>query len=140
MLSPKRSSRSLLCVLFVLCACNRSSPDEAKIVGVWQSTYIEGVGHMTFTPDHKVTDAAPPVNTDGRNIPNDQFVVVTAGTWRLEGKELITEIDNKPLLAMYDPSSRHRPAFEKKVERRKIVELNHERMVFDDHLSLDRVK
>ena len=117
------------------------SSTEQKIVGAWSWTYIEGVGRIIFSADHKVRAGFPPEDKDGRKIGDDEFDIVEAGTWRLEGKVLVTEMDNRPLINMLehlDPSNR--PALEKKVERRKIVKIDDNKIVFDDGYSFDRVK
>lgn len=120
---------------------NQLSPTELKIVGAWSWTYIEGVGRIIFTVDHKVRAGFPPDDKDGRRIGDDEFDIVQAGTWRLEGEILITEMDNSPLINILehlDPSNR--PALEKKVERRKIVKIDGNKIVFDNGSSYDRVK
>lgn len=117
------------------------SPTEPKIVGAWSWTYIEGVGRIIFTADHKVSVGFPPDNKDGRRAGDDEFDIVQAGTWRLEGEVLVTEMDNTPLINILqhlDPSNR--PALEKKVERRKIIKIDVNRIVFDNGYSFDRVK
>ncbi len=117
------------------------SPTEQKIVGAWSWTYIEGVGRIVFTADHEVREGFPPDDKDGRKIGDDEFDIVWAGTWRLEGKVLITEMNNRPLIKLIehlDPSNR--PALKKKVERRKIVKIDANKMVFDNGYSFDRVE
>src|SRR6267143_2193365 len=130
------------CAVLLLVTCqNRLSPTEQKIVGAWSWTYIEGVGRVVFTADHKVWTGFPPDEKDGRKIGNDEFDIVWNGMWRLEGTMLITEMDNRPLIQTIerlDPSNR--PALEKKVERRKIVKIDGNKMVFDNGYSFDRVK
>jgi TPR repeat protein len=119
---------------------NQLSPTEQKIVGAWSWTYIEGVGRIVFAADHKVRVGFPPDDKDGRTADDDEFDIVQAGTWRLEGDVLITEMDNRPLIDILehlDPSNR--PALEKKVERRKIVKVDGNKIVFDDGYSFDRV-
>jgi hypothetical protein len=131
-----------VCVSLLLIASQqRLSPTEQKIVGAWSWTYIEGVGRIIFTADHKVREGFPPDEKDGRKIGNDEFDIVRAGTWRLEGDVLITKMDNRPLIRIIerlDPSNI--PALEKKVERRKIVKIDGNKIVFDNGHSLDRVK
>lgn len=119
---------------------NQLSSTEQKIVGAWSWTYIEGVGRIIFTTDHKVRAGFPPDDKDGRKIGDEEFDIFEAGTWRVEGDVLITEMDNRPLIKIMeslDPSNR--PAFEKKVLRRQIVRIDGNKMIFDDGYSYDRV-
>ena len=120
---------------------------EQKIVGAWSWTYIEGQGRMVFTADHKVKEGFPPEESPGRPLRDDDFMYLQAGTWRLEGDVLVTELDNSPYIAWYDRTfkdeseemrQRSRPKLEKKVERQKIVKIDSEKMVFADGYSLDR--
>jgi hypothetical protein len=132
---------SVCASLALIASQHRLSTEEQKIVGPWSWTYIEGVGRVIFTADHKVTKGFPPDDKDGRKIRDDEFDILWAGTWRLEGNVLVTEMNNKPLIQIMsklDPSTC--PALEKKVERRKIVNINNKKMIFDNGHSLDRVK
>jgi hypothetical protein len=129
-----------LCVSLILGACTRPSAMEQKMIGAWSWTYIEGVGRMIFSPDHTVTVGFPPDDKDGRKINDNEFEIVQAGTWRLEGDVLVTETDNKPLrrrLEHLSPSEV--PALEEKRERKKIISIDDKIMKFDDGSSLDRV-
>jgi hypothetical protein len=129
-----------------MCACvlliasqQRLSSRERQVVGAWSWTYIEGVGRIIFTADHKVRKGFPPDDKDGRRIGDDEFDIVWAGPWRLEDDVLITEMDNRPLLKIMerlDPNSR--PRLERKVERRKLVQIDANKMIFDNLQSLDR--
>ena len=102
---------------------------------------------MVFTADHKVKEGFPPEESPGRPLRDDDFMYLQAGTWRLEGDVLVTELDNSPYIAWYDRTfkdeseemrHRSRPKPEKKVERQKIVKIDSEKMVFADGYSLDR--
>lgn len=109
-------------------------------MGDWSWTFIEGVGRITFTSDHKVTEGFPPDDKDGRTIRTEEFDIVRAGSWRLEGDVLITEMNNTPLIKIMERlDPRNRPPFEAKVERRRIVKIDDQNMVFDDGYSLARV-
>ena len=128
----------------------RLSATEKKIAGAWSWTYLEGVGRMVFTADHRVKEGFPP---DDRNRPamrDSDFTYLLSGTWRLEGDVLVTEIDNhllldrfsrRPLLhkVLFLPPSSHKPEVEKKTKRDKIVRLDDEKMMFEDGHWLDRV-
>jgi hypothetical protein len=135
-------------VIAVFTGCGDSRPTEKKIVGAWSWTYIEGVGRMVFTADHKVKEGFPPEDKDGRHLPDDQFEYYESGTWRLEGDVLVTEMDNQLFIDMYDKlmgnrsdesSRRHRPVFKKEIQRQKIVKIDSKQMVFEKG-ALDRVR
>src|SRR5437588_10800041 len=129
----------------------RLSATEKKIAGAWSWTYLEGVGRMVFTADHRVKEGFP---LDDRNRPAmlaSDFTYLLSGTWRVEGDVLVTEIDNhlflgrfsrRPLLhkVLFLPPSSYKPEFEKKTKRDKIVRLDEEKMMFEDGHWLDRVK
>ena len=119
---------------------NQLSPTEQRIVGAWSWTYIEGVGRIIFTSDHKLRIGFPPALKDGRKIGDHEFDIVQSGVWRLDGDALVTEIDNTPLIRIIeqlDPSNI--PALEKTVERRRIVKIDSKEIVFDDGSSFQRV-
>ncbi len=135
-------------ILAVFTGCGDSRPTERKIVGAWSWTYIEGVGRMVFTADHRVKEGFPPEDKDGRHLPDDQFTYLESGTWRLESDVLVTEVDNQPLIDRYDNTSRdepeeirqrHRPALKKEILRQKIVKIDSKQMVFEKG-GLDRVR
>ena len=120
---------------------------EQKIVGAWSWTYISGKGRMVFTADHKVKEGFPPDEEQGRPLRDDDFTYLRSGTWRLEGDVLVTETDNTPWIAWHDKTfpdestedrDRRRPKLEKEVERKRIVHVDTEKMVFDDGYFLDR--
>src|SRR5712691_9430534 len=92
----------LVCV-FLLNSCHPNlSSTERKVVGDWSWTFIEGVGRITFTSDRKVTEGFPPDDKDGRTIGTEEFDIVRAGSWRLEGDVLITEMNNTPLIKIME--------------------------------------
>jgi hypothetical protein len=129
-----------LCVSLLMGACARPSAMEQQVVGAWSWTYIEGVGRMIFSADHRVKEGFPPDDKDGRKIGDSEFEIVQAGTWRLEGDMLVTEMDNRPLRDMIQHLSPSEvPPFEKKTERKKIISIDDKRMKFDDGSYLDRV-
>jgi len=117
------------------------SATEQKIVGAWSWTYIEGVGRIIFTSDHKVRIGFPPTLKDGRKIGDHEFDIVQRGVWRVDGDALVTEIDNTPLIKIIERlDPRNIPALEKKVERRRIAKIDGNKTVFDNGYSFDRVK
>lgn len=150
---PTRRRRTRrLCLLTVACGIligpcettcadgNPLSATEKKIVGAWSWTYIEGVGRIIFTPDYKVRVGFPPDDKDGRKIADHEFEILQSGVWRMDGDALVTEIDNAPLLKIIgqlDPNNT--PAFERKVERRRIVKIDSDEIVFVDGSSFTRV-
>jgi hypothetical protein len=114
---------------------------EQQIVGSWSWTYIEGVGRIIFDPDRTVREGFPPDDKDGRTIADNEFQIVRAGTWRVEGDVLIMEMNNRPLkdlMKKLDPANP--PPFETKVERRKIVKIDSKEIVFDEGISFSKVK
>jgi hypothetical protein len=127
-------------VLLLIGSCARSLTMEQQVVGAWSWTYIEGVGRIILAPDHTVRTGFPPDDKDGRKISDAEFDIVQAGTWRVEGDILITEMDNKPLIEMLQRLSPNDvPPLEKETNRRRIVSIDDKKMVFDDGYFLTRV-
>lgn len=128
--------------ILLLTACgDRLSPAEQEIVGAWSWNYISGVGRIIFTADREVKQGFPPDEKDGRKIADHEFKIFWAGTWRIETDVLVTEMDNGPVIKIMeqlDPSNC--PPFEKRIERRKIVNIDGNKVVFDNGQSLNRVK
>lgn len=129
----------------------RLSETEKKIVGAWSWTYIEGVGRMVFTADHRVKEGFPPSDSTRPAIRDGDFEYLLSGTWRVEGDILVTEMDNHLMREMFSrrtllqivqflPSNSYQPAFERYTRRDRIVGLDLEKMLFDDGHSLDRVR
>ncbi|MEP7071885.1 MAG: hypothetical protein ABI839_05825 [Verrucomicrobiota bacterium] len=127
--------------VFLLTACGlRSGDAEQQIVGEWSWTYIEGVGRLTFTADHKVTEGFPPDDKDGTNLSGEEFQILRSGTWRLERGVLVTEVDNRPLITILKGLTPwDLPPFQKWVDRRRIVRIDEQRVVFDDGHVFTRV-
>lgn len=129
-----------LCACLLVTTCQQPSPVERKLIGAWSWTYIEGVGRIIFAADHTVKKGFPPDDKDGRKISDDEFEIVQAGTWRVEGDVLITEMNNKPLIEMLQrlaPSEV--PPFKKETKHQNIVSIDDNKMVFDDRSTLERV-
>src|SRR5437870_6793433 len=97
-------------VVFVFTGCE-SRPTEKKIVGAWSWTYIEGVGRMVFTADHKVKEGFPPEDPNKPAIRDRGFTYLSSGTWHIEGDILVTEIDNHLLLDMWHGND-NKPEFD----------------------------
>ena len=129
----------------------RLSETERKIVGAWSWTYIEGVGRMVFTADHRVKEGFPPDDPNRPAVRDNDFTYSLSGTWRVEGDVLVTEIDNHLLLEMFShrtllqivlflPSNSYKPEFERKVRRDKILSIDEKQIALEGgHSSLERV-
>jgi hypothetical protein len=116
-----------LCVLLLVTGCARPTDLERRLVGAWSWTYTVRVG---FPPDDK----------DGRTISDDEFDIVQAGTWRVEGDVLITEMDNKPLIeTLQRLAPSEVPPFKRETKRQRIVSIDDRKMVFEDGSTLGRV-
>ena len=77
----------------------------------------------------------------GGRISDEELNIFWSGTWRLEGQVLVTEMDNRPfikLMKRLNPGER--VALKHRFERRKLVKIDSDKMVFNDGYSLDRVK
>ncbi|MEY2506474.1 MAG: hypothetical protein QOH01_803 [Verrucomicrobiota bacterium] len=130
---------------------SRLSETEKKVVGAWSWTYLEGVGRMIFTADHRVKAGFPPPDSTRPAVRDRDFEYLLSGTWRVEGDILTTEIDNHLLLEMLShrtllqivfflPRNSFKPEFEKKIHREKIVSIDGNKIVFEgDHSPLQRV-
>jgi hypothetical protein len=70
-------------VLLVCAGCNRLSPAEKKVVGEWQTYSIGGVIVNTIRADHTWTSV-------GGCLPD---AGPTRGRWRVEGTDIVYEID-----------------------------------------------
>src|SRR3978361_509599 len=80
----------------------RLSKPEKKIVGAWSWTYIEGVGRMVFTADHRVKSGFPPEVQDGRKLADYQFKWFDEGTWHVEGDILVMHTNNRPYIKLQE--------------------------------------
>lgn len=129
-----------LCACMLVIACQRQSPLERYVIGAWSWTYIEGVGRIILAADHTVKEGFPTDDKDGRKISDEEFEIVQAGTWRVEGDVLIREMDNTPLIEMLQrlaPSEV--PPFKKETKRQRIVSIDDKKMVFENGTTLERV-
>ena len=116
---------------------------EHKIVGAWWWQYIEGRGRIVFTADHKLKEGFPPDEEKGRPLRDDDFDYLRSGTWHLEGDVLVTDTDNSPYIAWFDRSfpkdtSEPRPKLDRQVDRRKITQIDEEKITFSDGSSYGR--
>jgi hypothetical protein len=113
---------------------------ERDVIGAWSWRYIEGVGRIILAADHTAKKGFPPDDKDGRKISDEEFEIVQAGTWRVEGDVLITEMDNKPLIEMLRQLAPSEvPPFKKETKRQKIVSIDANKMVFENRSTLERV-
>jgi hypothetical protein len=129
-----------LCPLLLISCDPHRSLTERKIIGEWSWTYIEGVGRVTFTSDHRVTEGFPPEDKNGRTIPSEEFEIFRSGTWRLERDVLVTEVDNRPLIEISERLTPWDvPPLKTWIDRRRIVKIDETSMVSDDGRVLTRV-
>ncbi len=117
----------------------RLSDTEKKIVGAWSWTYIEGVGRMIFSADHRVKEGFPPDDSDKPAVHDRDFTYLLSGSWRVEGDVLVTDITNQPVIDRWG-NMPDKPEFDRKIRREKIVSIDDKKIVFEgDHSSLERV-
>ena len=127
----------------------RLSPAEKKIIGAWSWTYLEGVGRMIFTADHRVKEGFPPDDPNKPAVRDRDFTYTLSGTWRVEGDVLVTDIDNQLLIDLAgrrgflnwlfsDPPS-YMPAFDRKVRHERIISIDDQKMIFEAGSPLQRV-
>ena len=82
-------------VLFLSTACERLTPDEKKLVGVWEFSGIDTTGRIAFRRDHSVVDLFPEYGAL-----NGRWAAGARGTWRLEGNEIVTNKEVLPIPGM----------------------------------------
>ena len=117
----------------------RLSPAEKRIVGAWSWTYIEGVGRMIFSVDHRVKEGFPPDDPEKPAVHDRDFTYLLSGTWRIEGDILVTDITNQPLIDGWR-GTLDKPDLDRKVQRQKIVSIDDNKIVFEgNHSPLERV-
>src|SRR5437867_11331193 len=89
------SIRLVAITALTLAACGQPA-EEAKIIGVWQCNPRNGkVWRMTFTRDHKLVLALPADETLDVNQRNAKFRFLVAGTWRIEGDDVVYTVEDK---------------------------------------------
>jgi hypothetical protein len=117
----------------------RLSDIEKKVVGAWSWTYIEGVGRMIFSADHRVKEGFPPDDLNKPAVHDRDFTYLLSGTWRVDGDVLVTDIDNHLLIEHFRRSSLEKPEFDRTSRRDKIVTTDENKIVLDGNHSLERV-
>jgi hypothetical protein len=128
----------------------RLSDTEKKIVGAWSWTYLEGVGRMIFTADHRVKEGFPPEGPNKPAIRDRDFTYLLSGTWHVEGDVLVTDINNQLFLDragrrgflnwLFSDPPPQKFEFDRKVRREKILSIDDKKIVFEgDHSALERV-
>jgi hypothetical protein len=117
----------------------RLSDIEKKVVGAWSWTYIEGVGRMIFSADHRMKEGFPPDDLNKSAVHDRDFTYLLSGTWRVEGDLLVTDIDNHLLIERFRWGSLDKPEFDRKIRRDKIVSIDENKIVFEGNHSLERV-
>lgn len=124
----------------LVAGCQQRSSLEREVIGAWSWTYIEGVGRLILAADHTAKMGFPPDDKDVSKISDEEFEIVEAGTWRIEGDVLITDMDNKPLIdLLHRLDVSEAPPLRKETTRQRIVSIDDKKMVFDDGSTLDRV-
>ena len=74
--------------------CQRSQ--DSQVIGTWQCNPRNGkIWRMTFTSDHKLVLALPADETVDANQRDANFNFSMAGTWRIDGDDLIYTIEDK---------------------------------------------
>jgi hypothetical protein len=92
-------------------ACQRESPNERKIVGTWELGLMDATGFKIFNADHSYASVG-----DMSHDPKvSRLLLACAGTWRIEGDDLITDC-----MSAYGSESVKKP--ERHVEREKLAE------------------
>ena len=92
MLSRRRLWSALTAAVFGLsaCGCARLSEEEALVVGQWQiNTQNGAVWRYTFSRDYRVTISLPRDETVDANQRDAKFDVVAAGTWHIDGNDVV---------------------------------------------------
>ena len=82
---------SLLFSLAFVTSCEHSG--ERKLIGTWESRSIDAAWRVTFKADHTLILAF-------EDLDSQKFEPGIPGTWRLDGSQLTTDVDLKPVLAM----------------------------------------
>lgn len=82
---------------FAVPGCQRVTPSEEKIIGIWEFTGLDATGRVVFRRDHTVIDLFTESDS-----PNARWAATAWGKWRLEGNEIITD-DNALPLPGYSP-------------------------------------
>ena len=126
------ANRSLIVCATLLCACHRLSPVEQKLVGHWQWTYLEGVGEMTLTRDHKIQVAFPESDGSGR------ITKATTGTWHLDDETLVLIPDQEWLRHLQELDPQRPVQSRTEVQRHRIVRLDDKKLVCEDRYTLER--
>src|SRR5260370_36092661 len=80
-----------VCWLTLLAGCKQSI--DSKLVGPWDTGSMDAPWRVTFKPDHTLTLAF-------EDFDSHKFEPEIRGTWRLEGSQLTTKVDLKPVLTM----------------------------------------
>jgi hypothetical protein len=81
-----RTPLVLAFMLVTVTVCQGLSPAERKIVGTWVENGIDYTTYYHCHSDHSLV-AVSPTGPDRKPLP----VVVSKGTWRVEGNDFIME-------------------------------------------------
>lgn len=107
-------------------------------MGAWSWTYIEGRGRMEFSAGHRVKIGFLREEVGTAHFWQSKFVFLHSGTWRLEGDVLVTETNDQLLWDRFSRSRLDKPQFETRMECDRIVQIDDEKMIFDDGSFLNR--
>ena len=111
-------------------ACHHPSANERKLIGTWESHSLDTAWQLTINADHSLSFAFDNVVNGNRFSPS------VSGNWRLEGSELITEIDFRSL-----PGERDQPIERaKKIQRLTILTFGQDRFDVKGGYPYMRVK
>jgi hypothetical protein len=114
-------------VVALVGACHRLSPNEQKVIGTWASHSMDAAWQLTLNADHTLALA---FDDDGKYAPS------ASGRWRLDGTELVIEVDLRSL-----PGASDQPAAgAKQIQTKTIVEFGRDRLDIKGEYPYLRVK
>jgi hypothetical protein len=125
---PIRSSRWIVLFLWgttlclTLTGCNKLSHNEERVVGVWEFTGIDATGRIVYRRDHIAVELFP--DYEGLNA---KWAPRSWGSWRLEGDDIVSEMEAFPIPEM--------PAVPKRTTRTSIREFHEDKLVREENRS-----
>jgi hypothetical protein len=113
----------IFCAFYLLSACHRLSPTEEKFVGTWSHSSMDATDFQVLGQDHSIIVFFPEDQQDSSK--DIRVFRVGSGKWRIEGNDFIQEIDSElPVFPENTP-------IPKMVISRKIIDVRHDKIVFD---------